>query len=1615
MAGNTIDIKLKVHSNTEEETARLKKLSKEKEKLEGKEYGVARSAVGTGAAGRDFAKQAEGLGGFVRVYATFAANAFAAQAAFTALSNAMDTTNMVKGMDQLGAASGMALGSLAKRLADTTDGAVSMREAMEATTKATAAGMTSKQLLLMGEVAKKASQALGISMPDALSRLSRGITKLEPELLDELGIFTKIEPSVNDYARALGKSATSLTDFERRQAFTIAVLTEGINKFGNIDIPSNPYDKLLASIKNISQEGLSLINTVLGPVARLLSESPTALAGALTALVGILVKKALPAVTQFRESLQSASRESAGKAYARLEETKESRSELAIRANRAAIKAAQYAAEEVANIKLQVVDTFAEKIKAMPKKPPKFIREMASIQDAADLTPEMIDMWKKQLPSVAKSASLTALATEGIKANEQWLKAELDVRKAVTEETDKYIKLQEKSWGFKRDAILAERALQGYIRDTIAIEAEQVGRRQGFGEAWRQTKEEVKRRRAGPTEIEIPTGRTVLDPTTGKKVEETVTAIAGKMSRLGAMTTYARVAFIGLSNAISGILAVAAPFVEIVLLLAPALGFLHDKLLDNAEATERTKKSYEAFTESVRAANNTVEYLGKNSEKILSISNINAAGTAFIELGNNFSSFVKNASKELENNNWYASLVERIKKAFGGGTEVAVQEATAKAVETALKIAGPGADKLRETLAGIMGLSPDVSIERLIRALKDIPLEKSKELSDALLKAGTNAKAASQSIVDLNNNLKESVKTFDTLINGLLPSSGIAKWALDGFKNMQEFNKAIGKNASDIGALNDMLADPENIVKKFGPQAFESIAPLLDPVKSLNKEYTQVLNNLSELDKKEFSGLKKNIAYFEEQLAGAQKRNEAGSITKYTQSLEKQKQALEVAMSQSGKRQDLLIQRDKIEQDIKGIFKEFNRISAESAAYFANTLASEIEAGYARGALAVRRAASSYIQDPEARAEEVASIAKKDIAIQMDQIKQSMNLVRALELSRISIDENTLIQKARSVQESGQLKEGAVGKLSAKQESDLMDEVKIGLVSAGQRRKLMTDQASGRQKQSIAEIQQQAGAGNQNELDRLAAQATLTSTTMVALQQLSSGQAKLGELGGQAAAADLVKQLDTIKATNEKLIQQKQYQVDVLQARKQGTSITLEALGSEAEKVQAIAVYDKEILKINNDIKEAQLQNNIVIADRLKLQYPESETYRKNAKYAEEQLARFQALRPVLENNALVEADRKEKLAEISDKYRIIGFDIARQNTLMQAGRQLEDAQINAEKSRFDTLAGMGRYTEQEIQDKNTIFAISQAELEQRRQIQDIQKKISDAQVAYQRALESGNVLEIQRTENVWLDELAAADLSTEAVKRNTQAKIENARLTNSMSVEQKKFADFATRSFESMGDAIADFAMTGKLNFKSLIDSMISDFIRMVMRMNMQKLAGGAGGQDGLANLFGKLIGSFFTPTVPVGGAPGGGSLYAIDQIPVQQAKGGIWDSGVQKFAKGGMFTNSIVHSPTLFKFAKGTGLMGEAGPEAIMPLTRDGSGRLGVQAQGAQSNVDIVVNNYSGQQATTKETKDSRGNRRIEVVVGDMNATEMSRPGSSSQQALRSNFGLQPALVRR
>lgn len=260
--------------------------------------GLQRGTTGAGGRGgeRDFARQAQGLGGLVHLYATFAANIYAVGAAFSALQKAADFERMEKSATKMSVVLGINLRSAAKSMVELTDGAVSYADAIEKTNLAASAGLSTQQIADLTKVAKGASTALGRDMGDSLNRLVKGTVKLEPELLDELGILTKASEAYTVYAAGIGKTADTLTKFEKTQAFVNAVIAEGDSKFSSLynTVEANPYTKLQASIENLGKQSLTTINTAINPIISFLSESPVGLAATIGLVVGKLAKLAMP-------------------------------------------------------------------------------------------------------------------------------------------------------------------------------------------------------------------------------------------------------------------------------------------------------------------------------------------------------------------------------------------------------------------------------------------------------------------------------------------------------------------------------------------------------------------------------------------------------------------------------------------------------------------------------------------------------------------------------------------------------------------------------------------------------------------------------------------------------------------------------------------------------------------------------------------------------------------------------------------------------------------------------------------------------------------------------------------------------------------------------------------------------------------------------------------------------------------------------------------------------------------------------------------------------------------------------------------------------------------------
>lgn len=265
----------------------------------------AKGVIGTANSTKSFSKLAQTVGGggsssVVGAYATLAANVFALTAAFGALRQAAQVEQITQGLEALGSRTGRTLSIAAEDLRKVTGNAISAEQAMRSTAQVISAGFNSTQLERLGNVATDASFALGRNMTDSIDRLTRGVIKLEPELLDELGIMTRLDEATQAYAIQLGKRASALTQTEKRQAFFNAVMAEGELKFQGLSKAagnSKAYDQLSASLNDLTKQGLNLLNTALLPIAGIFSNSPTALLGGMVLFASSIRKQLLPGLS----------------------------------------------------------------------------------------------------------------------------------------------------------------------------------------------------------------------------------------------------------------------------------------------------------------------------------------------------------------------------------------------------------------------------------------------------------------------------------------------------------------------------------------------------------------------------------------------------------------------------------------------------------------------------------------------------------------------------------------------------------------------------------------------------------------------------------------------------------------------------------------------------------------------------------------------------------------------------------------------------------------------------------------------------------------------------------------------------------------------------------------------------------------------------------------------------------------------------------------------------------------------------------------------------------------------------------------------------------------------
>lgn len=310
----------------------------------------------------------------------------------------------------------------------------------------------------------------------------------------------------------------------------------------------------------------------------------------------------------------------------------------------------------------------------------------------------------------------------------------------------------------------------------------------------------------------------------------------------------------------------------------------------------------------------------------------------------------------------------------------------------------------------------------------------------------------------------------------------------------------------------------------------------------------------------------------------------------------------------------------------------------------------------------------------------------------------------------------------------------------------------------------------------------------------------------------------------------------------------------------------------------------------------------------------------------------------------------REVLAEINQEYlrgaigveqyndKLIGFELYRLNREFAEGR-------------FDIFRYNERLRELQEQDLNRYFQIGAVSFS------EFNDKLSNLRIAELNAqFRAGRI-----TLTEYNQELVNVSRNFEPGSALTAG---TASYLNGVGTLSSNIADGIRDTFTALEDSLLEFIKRGRFNFAQFTQAILDDLTRIIIRASIirplaEAIIGGGVGSSG--------AGTSTSSNGFAGGFTGSATVNAT---------GNVYDKGLRKFAKGG-----IVNAPTLFGYGGGTGLMGEAGPEAILPLRRGKGGDLGVQATVTPVTVNII--NQSNSQVEQRETTGPNGEKTIEVLI--------------------------------
>lgn len=293
----------------------------------------------------------------------------------------------------------------------------------------------------------------------------------------------------------------------------------------------------------------------------------------------------------------------------------------------------------------------------------------------------------------------------------------------------------------------------------------------------------------------------------------------------------------------------------------------------------------------------------------------------------------------------------------------------------------------------------------------------------------------------------------------------------------------------------------------------------------------------------------------------------------------------------------------------------------------------------------------------------------------------------------------------------------------------------------------------------------------------------------------------------------------------------------------------------------------------------------------------------------------------------------------------------AQKQTLLQNAALIDQQKIREQLAAYEAnLADSNASTRASNQAELTGYGQGNRMRERMQEMLRIREEFQQKNVDLQRQYQSGDI-----SEDLYRQELALNKRYLDERLRDQEAyySASDAQRSDWTTGMREGFAnwadtasDYASQSADLVNNAmsglvgnISDALAGNKVDWEDWASSVLQSMQKIIlnaMLVDSLRSASNSGFFSSIGGMFGAGAGA------ASGSTPSGAYNSAASGIKLN-AKGGAYASESLS-----AYSNSIVSTPTYFAFAKGAGLMGEAGPEAIMPLTRSADGSLGVRMVG-------------------------------------------------------------------